>query len=455
MRGSGQADAAPGGASCPRTADAPGFLLEELGPAERRSFEAHVRTCAVCQAALADFRGVMDGLLEAQPKAALDREFASRVMARLPAEPRRWWPRAAPRLHFAVRPMVRVAAAAALVVGAATLLLWGARGSGTRAPAVAVAPSEQAIDQALGWLARAQESSGAWDCVKWQGQREYEVGLTGLAMLAFLRGSAAPSEEAHEAVIWRSVDYLTRQQDASGAFGPAASGRMYNHGIATVALLEAYRRSQAPGLREPITRAIGFIRAQQLESGGWGYVCRDGEQANTSISVWQLHALQLARAAGIADTTPAYRRGIRWIGGVIDGEGCFGYERRGDFPSGSDTLTAMGAFCLLSAMSPAEAATPEARRVAQALRVVASKGRQDTDFYRWFFLAHALRAAGDESLQAPLDRLHRSLVSMRRTEGAQAGSWEPAGMWSAVGGRIFTTAMATLALQAGHGAPRA
>ncbi len=450
----------PGLPLCPRMPEAPAFLLEELSSADRKSFETHCSDCPACRAALADFRRVMDVMVESQPSGTLARDLSGRVLAEVRrGEGRGDRSASAARLQFLRRPLVRLAAGLALAAGVAAVLrsVWPEAPGRRASPAAAVAASAsgQAIDQALAWMARAQETSGAWDCAKWQGRPEYEVGLTGLALLTFLRGGGVPDGGGHSEVVQRGLEYLVRQQDAAGAFGPAGSGRMYNHGIATVVLLEAYRQGEDARLLPPIARAIDFIRAEQLDSGGWGYAKREGEQANTSVSVWQLHALQLARAEGIADTTPAYRRGLRWIGGVVDGEGCFGYERRGDFPSGSDTLTAMGAFCLLSAMPASEASAPEVQRMARALHAVVAKGGQGTDFYRWFFLAHALKAAGDPTFQEPLDRLRRSLVAMRQTDGAHAGSWEPAGMWSAVGGRIFTTAMATLALQADRAIPRA
>jgi len=268
-------------------------------------------------------------------------------------------------------------------------------------------------------------------------------------LLAFLRHDGVSGTGVHADTVQRAVAYLLAQQDAAGAFGPACDGRMYNHGLATVALIEAYRWSGAESLRAPIGRAIGFIREEQLESGGWGYAKRVGAEANTSISVWQLYALNLAQESGLAESPAVLGRGMRWLHGMVDGNGLFGYERAGDFPNGSDTLTAMGAFCLFGNRRALGAEPAEAAKIEQALQAVASHWDRETDFYRWFFLSHAIQARGTPELRASLARIQESLVGMRSLAGATAGTWDPKGAWSSVGGRLYTTAMATLALQAG------
>jgi hypothetical protein len=224
---------------------------------------------------------------------------------------------------------------------------------------------------------------------------------------------------------------------------------MYNHGIAAVALIEACRETGDMRLREPVRLAVEYIAGQQLDTGGWGYRRRAGEEANTSISVWQLHALKMAYQAGIADALPAYRRGMRWLRGVMDGAGSFGYQRAGDKPGESDTLTAMGAFCLLADRNGA--AATDVSKVRTALRTAASGWDRETDYYRWYFLVSALHASGDEQLRGALEPVCKSLMTTRNRGGTHGGTWEPVGVWSSVGGRIFSTAMATLCLEADNG----
>src|SRR5213079_548831 len=68
--------------------------------------------------------------------------------------------------------------------------------------------------------------------------------------------------------IEKGLLYLIRKQNKStGDFG----GGMYAHGLATIAMCEAYGLSQDPRLKGPAQRGINYIRAAQSESGGWRY----------------------------------------------------------------------------------------------------------------------------------------------------------------------------------------
>ena len=62
------------------------------------------------------------------------------------------------------------------------------------------------------------------------------------------------------------LGFLISKQGADGYFG----GSMYSHGIATIAICEAYGMTFDPSLKSPAQRAIRFIEsAQDAEGGGW------------------------------------------------------------------------------------------------------------------------------------------------------------------------------------------
>jgi hypothetical protein len=414
-----------------------------MPPDARQSFDAHLRECAVCRGLVADFSAVISTLGSGGPPAALDDFFAPRVLEAVRA--------AEDRRRMTIR-VLRVAACLAIVIGGGlSSWRWAIRLRGNVAGITSRSPApsrDTAVGQAMDWLVRSQEASGGWDAAKWQGRKEYEVGLTGMALLALVRQAGeAPDRDRCDIAIRRATENLLGRQDSSGAIGPAGDGRMYNHGIATVALLEAARTDRDSRLRQGLVRAVDFVKSQQLASGGWGYEQREGEQANTSVSVWQLQALQLAAANSLPDTSVAYRRGLRWLAGVVDGRGSFGYQMEGDSPDSNDTLTAMGAFCLLGAQRASATSAADAGRMSEALQVVAIRWDKETDYYRWFFLAQALRAAGGREFHRSLQQLQNSLLATCNQQGAVAGSWDPAGLWSPVAGRIFSTSMATLCLE--------
>jgi len=305
--------------------------------------------------------------------------------------------------------------------------------------------------------AATQESDGSWAPGKWDGQPKYTVALTGLAMLSFVADPRPPAGPYAEAVA-RAAGYLVASQAPDGRLGPRFSGELYNHGIATVALLEHYALTRDESLKGPIARAVGHIRSNQTASGGWGYA--GGRRVNTSVTAWQLNAPLLASSLGWPDSRPAAEKGLAWLATMIDAEGRAGYERPGHFPDGSESLTAMAAF--LFGAAPGRPGEGEARgsKVARSLARAVAEERRDVDYYRSFFFAYALHAVEGTGGGGRADTTGgpapepSALVESQVTEGPYSGSFEPRDRWSVTGGRVYSTAMAALSLQADEHAPK-
>src|SRR5690606_25014199 len=97
------------------------------------------------------------------------------------------------------------------------------------------------------------------------------------------------------------------QHAAAGHFGVTSA---YSHGIATYALAECYAITKDQRLRAPLERAVSWMVRNQDRSrdprsrGGWGYYSaflspEDGF-ARTSVTSWQVMALESAKLSGIA-----------------------------------------------------------------------------------------------------------------------------------------------------------
>jgi hypothetical protein len=247
----------------------------------------------------------------------------------------------------------------------------------------------------------------------------------------------------------RALRYLAGTQGRTGRFGPDFSGALYNHGIATAALLEHFARTRDPRFAGHLDRALACSLACQTPEGGWGYVGASPD-ANTPIAVWQIHALSLAGALGWERVRPAADRGLAWLRGVVDERGIAGYRAPRDFPYGSDSLTAMAAFYLIAHRSADEDAGREAR-MADAVRDAAARPAGDLDFYRCYFLSYALHATDAFD---PARALQARLAGAQVRQGPHSGSWEPNDRWSVTGGRVYATALAALSLEAPCRAPR-
>ena len=423
---------------CPEAESVVGYVRGEVSGEELSRFERHLSECDACRERVSEIRAVVARLRQLEPE-PLSRDLAPDVLARIPRP-------APPALHVA-----RIAVLAACLL----LILWGGwtlRDSLRTAEPEGMIANE--VTLALDWLASAQEADGSWDPGKWGGQSNYRTALTGLALLAFVNADGTPAEARYREAVERAAAYLvSRQSTKSGRFGPFFSGAPYNHGIATVALLETYARTRDADLRTPLARAVHFIKARQDERGGWGYLSRE-VRTNTSITAWQLHALLLADSLGWSDSNRSAEKGLSWLEGVVGPDGLAGYTRSGDFPYGSKTLTAMTAFCFCVGTRRQLTRAELPAKTMDALLRLASQPTGELDYYQSYFVTHALSAARgkvpEESSELdPLaTQLRDALIKRQVKTGPNSGSWEPSDRWGRAGGRVYATAMAALSLEA-------
>lgn len=286
---------------------------------------------------------------------------------------------------------------------------------------------------AAAWLARTQRQDGSWDIEHYGGRKHLAVGVQGLALMALLQ-----SGEEYPLQVVRAVDHLQSLQNEDGSFG-GGGARMYNHGIATLALLHAYPRYPLPGTDShyrSIARGLAFTSRSQGADGGWGYFGTEVDASNTAVTAWQILALQEARRLGLLpDDAP-----------VLDTALAFLQRQAGDGTAvrygnvlvrqQTDAMPVMTALCLL------QSDDPDARRIAQALIQTytpadsAEPGRLDP--YRMWFVGRT--HAGT----APPFR--RALARTQIEDGIDAGSI-PAltSDWGHIGGTVYATAMNSLA----------
>jgi hypothetical protein len=431
---------AGGSAACPEGAELTAYVRGELEGEELACLGEHLARCEVCCKEVARTRAVLERL-RAVPPEKVGRDLAPEIIARIPAAD---WTRR-PALVLGWRKVALGLAAAAVAALAVTL---GWRG---------LAPTEhrtrpEAVRQALDWLVASQEPTGEWRAEKWGGQANFTVGLTGLAVLALAGGRDEALEPPYARAVERAVDYLLAEQRETGRFGRLFGAGLYNHGIATVALLEVYGRDgeRRARLRGPIAMALAYARKTQGLSGGWGYLLGEDGPSNASITVWQLHALELADALGFEGAEPAAARGLAWLGTLVDPEGRAGYRKRGDFLYGPEGPTAMAGLFLFATGRETALAKEQRAGMTEAVRLAAEEAPPRLDFYRSYFVSHALHAVGRP--EGP-SGLRETLVERQVRTGPRSGSWDPADRWGLAGGRVYSTAMAALSLEADRRAP--
>ncbi len=188
------------------------------------------------------------------------------------------------------------------------------------------ARTEAAIELGLVFLAQHQRDDGSWSLhfAADSGVDDpppvfrAETAATGLALLAFLGAGYDHYGGTYADAVQRALDNLVKNQRANGdLYVPEDSEQnrsawLYSHGIAAIALCEAYGMTGDPALAEPAQKAIDFIVASQdPRRGAWRYV--PGNGSDTSVSGWQLMALKSGELAGLKVPPAAYDKIKQWL----------------------------------------------------------------------------------------------------------------------------------------------
>ena len=338
--------------------------------------------------------------------------------------------------------------------------------------------TERAVEMGLDFLARHQFPDGRWSLDRLptdgpgyedaaSGQMQSDSGATGLALLSFLGAGYTHLEDKHRAVVQRGIDFLLRNQKPDGDLfsGGTKYAWYYSHGIATIALCEAYGMTRDPDLREPARNAIEFIIASQHPTqGGWRY--RPRTETDTSVSGWQLMALKSAQMAGLEVPEEVLEKVGHWLdgAGVRDGSR---YVYNPNAPDSRDkregrqpnrAMTAEGLLMRMYLGWDHRTAGMEvgAEYLKANLPQVGTRERPLRDSYYWYYATQVMFQMQGEHWRAWNDRLHPLLENSQTQSGPLAGSWHPTrwnaaepvpDRWGHAGGRLYVTAVHLLMLE--------
>lgn len=423
--------------TCPPPEAVVAFVMD--GDGNTQTMGDHIAQCETCQRLAEEAGGTRDLLRTDADRPA--RDLTAEIMAELPADA--WTSSNRQSLGGAIlhwRAPLRIAAALALLLGAAHLLF---RLGGHKEPSDPVLQAERAGQQ---WLLAQQQPSGGWDAATLGGHPEYAEALNGLAVMAIIIADAAGSADTL-ASLDRAGDYLLAQQSQDGRISRDAGAAMYNHGIATLALLEIDRLGGGDTrLDAPIDKALAYICRHQSPAGGWGYRDTPDSPPNTSITAWQVKALLQARAQGRDVPVAVLRKALNWMAGTVGPQGYFGYEGPQPQADNPAVLTMMGAHCLLAARDADLMRDP---RLETSVKTVVRRLAQQPpgDYHQAYFVASVIEQLGDQDAMPDARSIRSTLLARQIKAGDDSGSWQSAGdRWGPTGGKLYTTAMAMLAL---------
>lgn len=322
--------------------------------------------------------------------------------------------------------------------------------------------SEAAVARGLKWISVHQAPDGHWSLdgftqhgrcrCRNEGSTTNDIAATAFGLLPLLGAGETHKNPKgiYSKNVERGLKYLISKQNQEGTFTGTMSGNsaMYAHGLATIALCEAYGLTGDPLLRGPAQRAINYIRSAQAENGGWRYSPR--QAGDTSVVGWQVMALKSGQMGGLEvddAKNPTFARTTKFLNMVqtTDGGG-YGYERPGD---ATETRSAIGLLCRqYLGWGPRNPGI-----VAGVNRLKQKPPGSVKNVYYYYYATQVMHHVGGPSWESWNPAMRDLMVNTQDTGTTpkaehERGSWSPVGdAWAREGGRLMSTSLTLLTLE--------
>jgi len=342
--------------------------------------------------------------------------------------------------------------------------------------------SEQAVNDALKWLADHQMPDGGWSfhhhlaptclgkCPNSGDMPEARVAATALGVLPFLGAGQTHQVGKYQRTVAGGLTFLMRSMDRRGCMGENG-GRMYSHGLATIALCEAYgmqvddawlrkkrimeydgkggednkepqqKAIAVPGLGKAAQAALNFVvYAQDPVGGGWRYEPR--QAGDTSVVGWQLMGLMSGRMAYLRVPNGSMIGANAFLNHVqMDDYGSdYGYTDKG---RSSKATQAIGLLCRMYL-----GWAKDHQGIIGGVQDLNATGPVQGNMYYNYYATQVMKHFGGEPWKAWNPRMRDSLVNSQSQNGHTKGSWHFAGgdRGASKGGRLYCTAMSAMTL---------
>jgi hypothetical protein len=335
--------------------------------------------------------------------------------------------------------------------------------------------ASQAIDDSLKWLMLHQDQDGKWDSDRFMkhdkgaeicggaGNAVHDVGVTGLALLALLGDGNTMRVGPYRDQVKLAAKWLRSQQHDNGRFGSNASHDfIYDHAIAAYAMAEAYGLSDDKMLKRTAQKAINYLESHRNSFAVWRYQPCGGDN-DTSVSNWCAMAYITGCHFGLQVNEHALQRVGIWLDAVADPvTGHHGYTKKGEpssrhagnhikrFPLGNNEALTGSSLFVRYMLGQNMEKHPIMQTSAERIHSQPPKwlpGAGNIDFYAWYWCSDAMHQVGGRHWHTWSTNLDQALLTGQEKTGAAKGSWAPIGVWGEDGGRIASTALATLSLQ--------
>ena len=316
--------------------------------------------------------------------------------------------------------------------------------------------SERAVAAALNWLALHQMPDGGWNfnhtlapschgqCRNPGQMVKARNAATGLALMAFLGAGHTHKEGKYKNVVRAGLEYLINHMKVSpngGWLYEQDTGTMYSHGIASIALCEAYAMTQDKKLQAPAQAVVNFTCfAQDPVGGGWRYEPK--QRGDTSVAGWQLMSLKSAQMANLKIAPTTFPKAIEFLNFVQDNGGAtYGYTDAGE----GKATTAIGLLCRMYLGWRHD--NPSLKN---GVLWLSEQGPSKENMYYNYYATQVMRHWQGKEWDHWNSILRDYLIDTQATKGHEEGSWffpgeeDYGGMH---GGRVYYTAVSAMILE--------
>ena len=287
---------------------------------------------------------------------------------------------------------------------------------------------QTAIGKGLAYLAKTQKADGSWGT-------NHAVADTSLALMAFMLQGHVPGRAPYGRNMDRAIAYLVNvgKKGHMGYLGtPNNHAGMYEHGLAILALSEAWGQSMNPDIRTALKRAVEVTINAQNHQGGWRYT-PEPRDADLSMTVMQIMAINSAKEAGISVPDATLKNAVKYVLSCQDeSSGGFGYNG----PNGPGfARTAAGVISLIMC---GQRDHPAVRRGMVFLRVYPnSKFSGGSHFlYAHYYAIQCMYQSGDADFNAWYPKITKALLTKQAASGG----------WSISEGDAYSTSLSILIL---------
>ncbi len=281
---------------------------------------------------------------------------------------------------------------------------------------------EEAVMKSLRWLQKTQNSDGSWTNTN-------PAAMTGFALLAYLGHCETPTSAEFGETVEKAIVYLVNvamTHDGRIATSDVGSHHwVYEHGIATYALAEAYTfcdslNFEIPNLAEVTKTAGDMIIAGQGDSGGWVYGYKSTNSGDNSVGFWQIQALKACKHTKLWKDSAfkaVSRKALEWLDQAQISNGAIGYRGNGKNPG----LTGGG---VLAFQMWDKGNSKNASKGVEYIRTNTEFkwGEKSADLYYHYYNAQAMINSGGDDWKFYNDLFRDELLTNQTKDGTWKGT---------------------------------